>query len=290
MSVRTAADTEDSLRLEQFEKFGEYAAAGRLATQKALVEAQRSMAAGRIPIAGAVVIREEDGRLTAVATGHNGRIPGADDEASGPNGYPTDHGETGCLRSVTDFKSVDWKRAVFATTLSPCVMCTRSILHLHALGLSRVVIAESKSFPGRKDLLHAVKNPTMQIVELTNDVAIRDMGLFARKYPWDWAADIGQIPQSHSAAELGRVLFEDDEHGPTPAFKKLFDPVCDELDAFEAGAEVAAVAAVVMLESGKVLALAADKRSASGGNPVLSGKNSMFILSSDCQSRKWLKR
>ena len=51
------------------------------------------------------------------------------------------------------------------------------------------------------------------------------------------------------------MLFEDDEHGPTPAFKKSFDPVCDELDAFEAGAEVAAVAAVVMLESGKVLAL-----------------------------------
>ena len=74
------------------------------------------------------------------------------------------------------------------------VFLFRSITHLHSLGLSRVVILEGRSFPGRKDLLKALEDPPMQIVELSNQDAIDAMGVFARKYPWDWAADIGMIP------------------------------------------------------------------------------------------------
>ena len=167
------------LPVDKFQDFGDYAAAGQLAACEALAEAHRSFVAGRIPIAGAVVTRvsregEGDGELTCVAVGHNGRIPpppsssnGEEQdeehgEGPGPIGYPSDHGETGCVRCIADFAGVDWSSAVFATTLSPCVMCRRTIMHLHSLGLSRVVIAENKLFPGRKDLLTALVDPAMQ--------------------------------------------------------------------------------------------------------------------------------
>ncbi len=186
--------------MHEFAALGEYAAAGQLAVRIALEEARRSAAAGRIPIAGAVVVRLDSGELVNVATGHNGRIPprGDDDGGGGGRGgdacgddgngdgrgYPTDHGETGCLRcigSAAAFRAVDWSRAVFATTLSPCVMCTRSLMHLHTLGLTRVVVAESQSFPGRKDLLRQLEHPPVTIVELTSAEAIDDMGKFARR-------------------------------------------------------------------------------------------------------------
>lgn len=62
----------------------------------------------------------------------------------------------------------------------------------------RVVIAESQSFPGEKEKLKLLTNPPMQIIELVNKPAIRDMKAFARRFPWDWAADIGMIPPTHN--------------------------------------------------------------------------------------------
>ena len=100
---------------------GDYAEAGLRAVQLALAQAEESGLSGRIPIAGAAVLRAVDGSLHTVTVGCNGRIP-----ADGGAGYPTDHGETGALRHIHDVEAVDWSRVVFATTLSPCIMCTRS--------------------------------------------------------------------------------------------------------------------------------------------------------------------
>jgi len=237
------------LALASFTVLGDYAAAGLEATRLVLAVAQSSHASGRIPIAGALVTRREDGTLVTVTTGCNGRIPAADDSS---NGYPSDHGETGALRAIGDFAAVDWSRSVFATSLSPCVMCTRTLVHLHGLGLRRIVVAESSSFPGRKDLLRPLDG--MQLVELTNAGAIKLMEDFARRYPWDWAADIGEVPPCASV-------------GPPVDLRKLGSSLAEQPGA-----------ATVVAATGAVVASASDERAATGGNPVQSACMRAFGL------------
>jgi len=250
------------LPLEEFASLGEYAEAGRLAVANAIEEAQKSAKQGRIPIAGAVVVLSDDGQLVNIAVGHNGRIPGEPDDVVSPKGYPSDHGETGCLRCIKDFGNVDWSRAVFATTLSPCIMCTRSIIHLHSLGLSRVVIAESHSFPGRKDLLRSLKNPPMDIVELTNKEAIEDMARFATRYPWDWAADIGEVPPTSQTQQTDLHVTPPDVWASIESrLRKLEHSV-----------------GVVQIHDWKLLGSAPDDRQISGGNPVRSGEQQCFAM------------
>jgi tRNA(Arg) A34 adenosine deaminase TadA len=229
--------SDTAAEVSEFEAMGDYACAAQLATHVALRWAASSAAAGRIPIAAAVV--EKDGAsLKVVAEGCNGRIP-ADDG----HGYPTDHGETGALRSM-EFAGVDWARCAFATSLSPCIMCTRTLMHLHGLGLRRIVIAESTSFGGKAAMLRELDG--MIVVELTNRTAIKNMATFARTYPWDWAADIGEVPpaaarlQPAEPADVWRQLRERGEH------------------------------AAVVDSDGAIIASAADERRASGGNPVRS--------------------
>ena len=125
--------------MEAFAALGEYAQAGERAYTLAMQEAVRSSESGRIPISGAAVQRQSSGELLTVCVGCNGRIP-----ADGSAGYPTDHGETGAIRLIDDMSQWDWSQIVFATTLSPCIMCTRTLQHLHGLGLRRIVIAESQ--------------------------------------------------------------------------------------------------------------------------------------------------
>ena len=183
------------MQIDDFNALGDHAAAGLAAVRLALEAGARSGSQGRIPISGAAVARQPDGSLKTICVGVNGRIP-ADD---GP-GYPTDHGETGAIRHIDDCAAVPWSEVVFATTLSPCIMCTRTLIHLHGCGLRRLVIAESQSFGGRKDLLRPL--PGMQIVELTHPPAVDMMQRFARTYPWDWAADIGEIPPGQLLVNL----------------------------------------------------------------------------------------
>jgi len=221
-----------------FASLCEFASAGEMAATLALEQALSSGAAGRIPISGAAVHLAPDGALTKVTVGCNGRIPSDDGK-----GYPSDHGETGAIRMIEDFASVDWSRTVFATTLSPCVMCTRTLIHLYSLGLTRVVIAESESFAGRKDLLRDL--PGMQLIELSNTDAVHMMGNFAKRYPWDWAADIGEIPPGSfleaDTAMCAAALALLDERGHGTA---------------------------VLAPDGSIVATASDERASRGGNPV----------------------
>lgn len=233
-----------NLKLSDFAALGEFAEAGLGSTTLALERAQRSFDEGRVPIAGAAVARNEGGALETVTVGNNGRIPAPD---SNSKGYPTDHGETSAIRQVADIGAWDWSRVVFTTTLSPCIMCYRTLAYLNTLGLNKIVIAEAKSFPGTKDRLKAL--PGMTIVELTNPDSVRMMGSFARTYPWDWNADIGAVPPENLA-------FAADLPDSTVEQQRLL-------------AAVGSGAAVVGPD-GKVLASAQDERDAHGQNPTYS--------------------
>lgn len=184
-----------------FESLGPYADVGRLAVERALELAASSGADHRIPIAGVAARLLNRGGIEIVAEGVNGRIPRQPDLP----GYPTDHGETAAIRSLQNCREVDWSEVVFATTLSPCAMCARTLVELSQLGLKRFVIAEAESFPGRRELLEAIDGST--VVCLRERRAMDLMERFANRYPWDWAADIGEIPPERSCPpeRLGNV-------------------------------------------------------------------------------------
>ena len=106
-----------------------FTAAGELALRLALDRAQTQLGKGCIPIAGAAVeVKDPSGELVCVSVGHNGRIPPRDDASA--CGYPTDHGETACVRGIAEISACDWSKIVFATTLGEC---TKHHVHLLCL-------------------------------------------------------------------------------------------------------------------------------------------------------------
>ena len=242
-----------TLELSHFASLGEFAKAGLRSTTLALERAQRSFGEGRIPIAGAAVSMDAGGQLTTVTVGNNGRIPPPGTDSIG---YPTDHGETAAIRELADVGAWDWSRVVFTTTLSPCIMCNRTLSYLYTLGLNKIVIAEAQTYPGTKDLLK--KLPGMTLVELTNPEGVRMMRAFSRTYPWDWAADIGEVPPQDLAFARGL------SHNAEVQKQLISDVVKEHLRGnsdYSAG---------VVSPKGKLITSAGDQRSDHGGNPTYS--------------------
>ena len=137
---------------------------------EAIREAETSIAEGGLPI-GAVLTRDKK----IVARGHNRRMQEKNVIL---------HGEMSCLR---DAGLMSFHDSVMYTTLSPCSMCAG------ALGLfkvSLVVIGESETFPGSKDILTQSGIP---FIDLQDGRSIKMMKTW-RSNPANerlWQGDIG---------------------------------------------------------------------------------------------------
>ena len=85
------------------------------------------------------------------------------------------HGETDCLENIGRLPASVYRRATLYTTLSPCAMCTGTIL---LYGIGRVVIGESTTFTGPE---HLLREAGVEIVQL-DDAALRgdDAGVHRR--------------------------------------------------------------------------------------------------------------
>ncbi len=97
-------------------------------------EAQLGLREGGIPI-GAVLVRNGE----IIGRGHNRRVQ---------KGDPILHGEMDAIQNAGRQKT--YKDVTCYTTLSPCMMCTGTIIQF---GIARVVVAESKNFKGFQDVL-----------------------------------------------------------------------------------------------------------------------------------------
>ncbi|MDO8467086.1 MAG: nucleoside deaminase [bacterium] len=102
---------------------------------------------------------------------------------------PTAHAEMICLRrpKVGMLKPADFRRAVLYTTLSPCWMCSGTIL---MLGIKIVVVGENTTFKGPEDIL---KSNGVQIFNLESLKCINLMRRFQKRYPGRWKRDISQL-------------------------------------------------------------------------------------------------
>lgn len=139
----------------------------------ALEEARRGAAEGGIPIGSVLVI---DGRI--VGRGHNQRVQ---------KGSAVLHAEMDCIENAGRLRAVDYARATLYSTLSPCDMCSGTVL---LYGIPRVVIGENISFRGPEDYLRS----RGVALDVRNDErCISMMRTFITERPELWHEDIGQV-------------------------------------------------------------------------------------------------
>lgn len=140
--------------------------------QKALNEAKKGLAEGGIPIGAALIYNGQ-----VLGLGHNKRVQ---------EGSVIKHGETDCMENAGRQKAEVYQQCTLYTTLSPCDMCTGTIL---LYKIPRVVIGENKNFKGNEDLL---KLRGVDVVLLQDPETIQMMETFINENPSLWNEDIGE--------------------------------------------------------------------------------------------------
>ncbi len=141
--------------------------------QAAIAQAKKSLREGGIPIGAALVIDN-----TIVGLGHNRRVQQDD---------PILHAETDCIRNAGRFTAAEYRRATMFTTLSPCAMCSGTIL---LYGIPRVVIGENTNFRGSEDLL---SSNGVELVLANNQEIEEVLRDFIQARPELWHEDIGVL-------------------------------------------------------------------------------------------------
>ena len=136
--------------------------------REAHAEALASYEAGGVPV-GAVMV--ENGAI--IGRGHNRRVQDSN---------PVSHGETDCMKNAG--RRPDYSRITMYTTLSPCMMCTGTILQF---GIRRVVVGEAKNFAGNIEFL---SERGVEVVLLHDEACIELMSRFIDERPDLWYEDI----------------------------------------------------------------------------------------------------
>jgi creatinine deaminase len=145
----------------------------------ALEQARQGRSEGGVPVGAALVV---DGEV--LGTGHNRRVQ---------MNSVIRHGETDCLENIGRLPASVYRRATLYTTLSPCHMCTGTVL---LYGIGRVVIGESTTFQGPE---HLLVEAGVEVVQLDDADCISMMSEFIREYPELWNEDIGVDESSEGA-------------------------------------------------------------------------------------------
>jgi cytosine/creatinine deaminase len=140
--------------------------------QAAIEEAQKGLAEGGIPIGSVLVI---DNKI--VGRGHNQRVQ---------KGSCTLHAEMDCLENAGRLSASDYRRATLYSTLSPCDMCSGTVL---LYGIKKVVIGENRTFKGPEDY---VRSRGVEL-DLRDDAQCQQlMRDFIAQHPALWNEDIGE--------------------------------------------------------------------------------------------------
>jgi creatinine deaminase len=137
----------------------------------AIEEARQGLAEGGIPIGSVLVL---DGKI--VGRGHNRRVQ---------KGSAILHAEMDCLENAGRLTAKDYSRSVLYSTLSPCDMCSGTVL---LYKIPRVIIGENKTFQGPEDY---VRSRGVQLEILNLEECIQLMDDFIATRPELWNEDIG---------------------------------------------------------------------------------------------------
>mgnify|MGYP000450840886 FL=1 len=139
--------------------------------EEAVNQAKIGLQEGGIPI-GSVIVHDNK----ILGKGHNKRIQ---------EGSVVLHGEMDALENAGRQKAAVYKESVLYTTLSPCPMCSGTII---LYGIPKVVVGENKTFLGEEDLL---RSKGIEVIVLNDAECIDMMTKFINDKPQLWNEDIG---------------------------------------------------------------------------------------------------
>jgi tRNA(Arg) A34 adenosine deaminase TadA len=140
---------------------------------EAIKEAKKSLKEGGIPI-GAVLV--EDNKI--VGRGHNRMLQ---------EDSPILHGEMDCIQNAGRLKGVDYHKSTLYTTLSPCTMCSGTVL---LYNISKVVIGENKTLIGPEKLL---KDSGVEVVVLGIDECRELLENYIEENPEKWESEMERV-------------------------------------------------------------------------------------------------
>jgi cytosine/creatinine deaminase len=138
----------------------------------AIQEAKKGLAEGGIPIGSVLVI---DGRIAG--RGHNQRVQ---------KGSAVLHAEMDCLENAGRLKAAEYRRATLYSTLSPCDMCSGTVL---LYDIPKVVVGENRTFRGPEEY---VRSRGVEIVVVDSEECRLLMEKFIFERPELWNEDIGE--------------------------------------------------------------------------------------------------
>jgi cytosine/creatinine deaminase len=138
----------------------------------AIEEAKKGLAEGGIPIGSVLVI---DGRIAG--RGHNQRVQ---------KGSAVLHAEMDCLENAGRLKAAEYRRATLYSTLSPCDMCSGTVL---LYDIPKVVVGENRTFRGPEEY---VRSRGVEIVVVDSEECRLLMEKFIFERPELWNEDIGE--------------------------------------------------------------------------------------------------
>ena len=139
--------------------------------QTAIEEAEAGLAEGGIPI-GSVIVHH--GKI--IGRGHNRRVQ---------KRSAILHGEMDALENAGRQPASVYRQCVLYTTLSPCPMCSGTIL---LYGIPHVIVGENQTFMGEEELL---RGRGVKVEVLQDPRCIEMMRRFIREKPELWNEDIG---------------------------------------------------------------------------------------------------
>ena len=117
----------------------------------------------------------EDGAV--IGRGHNRRVQ---------EDNPVSHGETDCMKNAG--RRPNYIGVTMYTTLSPCMMCTGTIIQF---GIGRLVVGETRNFSGNIELL---RSRGVEVTVLDDRDCVALMSRFIAEKPELWFEDIAQAP------------------------------------------------------------------------------------------------
>ncbi|WP_274473864.1 nucleoside deaminase [Mangrovimonas aestuarii] len=140
--------------------------------KEAINEAKNGLDEGGIPI-GSVLVHNDK----IIGRGHNRRVQ---------QGSVIRHGEMDALENAGRQPASIYKECTLYTTLSPCPMCSGTIL---LYGIPKVIIGENTTFMGEEELL---KSRGVEVVVVDDNNCKSMMRDFIKNNPELWNEDIGE--------------------------------------------------------------------------------------------------
>ena len=137
----------------------------------AIEQAEKSWNEGGIPI-GSVLVHQSK----IIGQGHNRRVQ---------KGSAILHGEMDALENAGRLPAATYRECTLYTTLSPCPMCSGTIL---LYGIKKVVVGENRTCLGEEGWL---KSRGVEIILANDERCHQLMQKFIKEKPQLWNEDIG---------------------------------------------------------------------------------------------------